>query len=168
MQIFREGLLDGRSIALSSAVAGEVRELLRSLGARLCELDPEVEGDEERTLAWARGAAPLDALVCGEAGAENRFLSETWAAVRAVGVEIFIPKRAGRIVLIAPNAADRSAAAALENLARTLSVEWARFGISAVAIDPGNSTADEELATLVAFLCSPAGGYYSGCRFDLS
>lgn len=167
MQIFREGLLEGRSIALSSAVAGEVRELLRSLGARLCELDPELEGDEERTLAWARGAAPLDALVCGEARAEDRFLSETWAAVRAVAVEVFIPKRAGRIVLIAPNA-DESAAAALENLARTLSVEWARFGTTAVAIVPGNSTADEEIATLVAFLCSPAGGYYSGCRFDLS
>lgn len=166
MQIFRQGLLAGSSIALSGTVADEVRELLRSLGARRCELDPELACDEERTSAWARGAAPLDALVRGEAGAEDRFLSETWTALRAVAVEVFIPKRAGRIVLIAPSA-DPSAAAALENLARTLSVEWARFGITAVTVVPGKSTTDEELATVVAFLCSPAGGYYSGARFNL-
>ena len=57
--------------------------------------------------------------------------------------------------------------AGLENLARTLSVEWARYGITAVAITPGTSTTDAELAELVCFLASPAGGYFSGCRFDL-
>jgi NAD(P)-dependent dehydrogenase (short-subunit alcohol dehydrogenase family) len=46
-------------------------------------------------------------------------------------------------------------------------VEWARFGITAVAIVPSAATTEEELATLVAFLCSPAGSYFSGCRFDL-
>ena len=59
------------------------------------------------------------------------------------------------------------ARAALENLARTLSVEWARFGITTVAVTPGAATSDDELARLVAFICSPAGSYFSGCRFDL-
>jgi NAD(P)-dependent dehydrogenase (short-subunit alcohol dehydrogenase family) len=58
--------------------------------------------------------------------------------------------------------------AALENLARTLSVEWARYGITAVALWPGADTTDAELAELACFLISPAGGYFSGCRFELS
>jgi NAD(P)-dependent dehydrogenase (short-subunit alcohol dehydrogenase family) len=62
---------------------------------------------------------------------------------------------------------DRASAAALENLARTLSVEWARFGITTVAVVPSATTSDHELAQLVAFLCSPAGAYFSGCRLDL-
>ena len=57
--------------------------------------------------------------------------------------------------------------AGLENLARTLSVEWARFGITTVAVVPGAGTSDDQLAQLIAFLCSPAGAYYSGCRVDV-
>jgi NAD(P)-dependent dehydrogenase (short-subunit alcohol dehydrogenase family) len=53
-------------------------------------------------------------------------------------IESHIP---GRLLFLAP-APDAgphapAARAALENLARTLSVEWARFGITAVAITPG-------------------------------
>ena len=55
--------------------------------------------------------------------------------------------------------------AALENLARTLSVEWARYGIRTTAVLPGDGASDEELATLVAYLASPAGDYFSGCAF---
>ena len=60
-----------------------------------------------------------------------------------------------------------AARAALENLARTLSAEWARYGITVTAIAPGRSTTDDEVASLVAFLTSVAGDYYSGCRFEL-
>jgi NAD(P)-dependent dehydrogenase (short-subunit alcohol dehydrogenase family) len=60
-----------------------------------------------------------------------------------------------------------AARAGLENLARTLSVEWARYGITAVAIWPGRHTTDAELAQLTCFLVSPAGGYFSGCRWEL-
>jgi NAD(P)-dependent dehydrogenase (short-subunit alcohol dehydrogenase family) len=77
----------------------------------------------------------------------------------------------GRLLLLAP-APDAgphapAARAALENLARTLSVEWARFGITAVAITPGTTTTPAELAELICFVISPAGAYFSGCRFDL-
>ena len=58
-------------------------------------------------------------------------------------------------------------ARALENLARTLSVEWARYGVSTVTIAPGARTTDEELSELVCFLVSHAGEYYSGCMFEL-
>jgi hypothetical protein len=43
----------------------------------------------------------------------------------------------------------------------------ARRGIRPVAIHPGATTSPAEVAELVAFLASPAGAYYSGCRFDL-
>jgi NAD(P)-dependent dehydrogenase (short-subunit alcohol dehydrogenase family) len=74
-------------------------------------------------------------------------------------------------VLISP-AADagphaEAARAGLENLARTLSVEWARYGITVTAMAPGASTTEAELTDLVCFVLSRAGDYFSGCRFDL-
>jgi NAD(P)-dependent dehydrogenase (short-subunit alcohol dehydrogenase family) len=79
--------------------------------------------------------------------------------------------RGGRIVYLAP-APDTgehapAACAGLENLARTLSVEWARYGITTVTIAPGAGTGAGEVATLVAYLASPAGAYFSGCLLDL-
>ena len=75
------------------------------------------------------------------------------------------------MVLLAPAAGAGTfapaAADALENLARTLSVEWARHEITAVMVAPGPGTTVQELATLVAFLVSEAGGYLSGCRIEL-
>jgi NAD(P)-dependent dehydrogenase (short-subunit alcohol dehydrogenase family) len=81
------------------------------------------------------------------------------------------PVAGGRIVLVGPRAGSGehagAAGAALENLARTLAVEWARFGVRAVAVARGPQTSDEDAAQLVAFLASAGGAYYSGCRFDL-
>lgn len=77
----------------------------------------------------------------------------------------------GKVVLVAPDPQAgehaRAAAAALENLARTLAVEWARFGVRATVIVPGPRTTDGELGALVAFLASAGGEYFSGCRFSL-
>ena len=76
----------------------------------------------------------------------------------------------GQLLLLAPPPGDAGAEAAragLENLARTLSIEWARHGIRPVAILPGAATEPEEVAELAAFLASPAGDYYSGCHFRL-
>jgi NAD(P)-dependent dehydrogenase (short-subunit alcohol dehydrogenase family) len=61
----------------------------------------------------------------------------------------------------------QSAQAGLENLARTLSVEWARYGVSAVMMAPGVGATETDLSTLVAFLVSEAGEYLSGCRLEL-
>jgi NAD(P)-dependent dehydrogenase (short-subunit alcohol dehydrogenase family) len=78
---------------------------------------------------------------------------------------------ARRIVYLAPapDAGEYAPAvcAGLENLARTLSIEWARHGIATVAIAPGASTPASEVAALTAYLASPAGAYFSGCLLDL-
>jgi NAD(P)-dependent dehydrogenase (short-subunit alcohol dehydrogenase family) len=60
-----------------------------------------------------------------------------------------------------------AARAGLENLGRTLSTEWARYGITLVTIAPGETTATGEVAALCAYLASPAGAYFSGCLLDL-
>jgi citronellol/citronellal dehydrogenase len=106
-----------------------------------------------------------------------RCLDEAWGITRAVATRGFIELQSGgRIVYVAPAAAGtptqedchaEAARAALENLARTLSIEWARYGINPVTIAPGASTAPSELAALVAYLASPAGAYFSGCLLDL-
>jgi NAD(P)-dependent dehydrogenase (short-subunit alcohol dehydrogenase family) len=104
-------------------------------------------------------------------------LDGAWEASHAVANAAFIePRRPGRIVYVAPpsgrgraaeGALAEAACAGLENLARTLSIEWARYEITAVAIAPGASTAGEEVAALCAYLASPAGAYFSGCLLDL-
>src|SRR5207245_2178300 len=77
----------------------------------------------------------------------------------------------GRIVLLAPRPGAgphaEAATAGIENLARTLSIEWARHSITAVAVAPGARTPAGELAAVTAYLLSPAGAYFSGCLLDL-
>ncbi len=98
-------------------------------------------------------------------------LDVAWNATRAVVGGAFLSSgRGGRIVYLAPPAdggehAD-AARAGLENLARTLSIEWARHGIGTVTIAPGVAMAGEA-AALTAYLASPAGAYFSGCLLDL-
>ena len=83
----------------------------------------------------------------------------------------FLAGEGGRIVYLAPSASggefSDAAGAALENLTRTLSVEWARHHVTAVTIVAGAQSAASEVAGLVAYLASPAGAYFSGCRLDL-
>jgi len=102
------------------------------------------------------------------AATPQQALDAAWDAIRAHALP---PGRTGRlIVLIAPPPGDAHAEATragLENLARTLSIEWARYGTRPVAILPDRDTGDDELAELVAFLASRAGAYYSGCAFTL-
>jgi NAD(P)-dependent dehydrogenase (short-subunit alcohol dehydrogenase family) len=165
MTLLREQLLAGRAVALDGARLGGVETLLDRLGARVEVI----------------GASPLDALVVscaaafGDGGAEGlqAALERAWTVVQAVTTEAMIEAGGGgKIVLIAPPAGAGelagAAAAALENLARTLSVEWARHRITTCAIVPAASGSDQALAELVGFLVSPAGDYFSGCRFDLA
>ena len=139
--ILRRGVLAGVRVAASGTVAARLVEL----GAELVTESPDV-------------------LVFEGAGEVPAVLDEAWDAIRG-GL-----RDDQLIVLIAPPPGDAHAEAAragLENMARTLSIEWARRGIRPVAIAPGRTTSPAEIAELVAFLASPAGAYYSGCRFDL-
>ena len=138
--ILRPGLLAGLRVAAAGPVAD-----------RLVELGAEPSGSPD--VLVFEGSAQVPAT-----------LDEAWDAIRA-GL-----RDDQLIVLIAPPPGDAHAEAAragLENMARTLSIEWARRGIRPVAIAPGRATSPAEIAELVAFLASPAGAYYSGCRFDL-
>jgi NAD(P)-dependent dehydrogenase (short-subunit alcohol dehydrogenase family) len=182
MSLLREELLAGRAVALAGGVSDVVRERLEKLGARVnaFELDVERALAEEGVGDWARARSPLDALIYdageafGEGGADGllRPLEQAWTAVREVASGTLIPAgRGGKVVLLAPRATSGPFAqvvrAALENLARTLSVEWARYGITVTMIAPGARTADEDVAEVVGFLMSVAGDYFSGCRFSM-
>jgi NAD(P)-dependent dehydrogenase (short-subunit alcohol dehydrogenase family) len=103
-------------------------------------------------------------------------LELSWNATRALANAAFLPdSHGGRIVYLAPppDAGEHSEAAraGLENLARTLSIEWARHRITPVVIAPGVASGGignaSEVAALTAYLASPAGSYFSGCLLDL-
>ncbi len=184
---FAPELLAGRRLAITG-VGGRrdgddhavISERLAALGARVDALGADVLANEDSAAGWARDRVPLHGLVCdtapafGEGGADalRTVMEDTWRAVRAIASGALIDSPdPGRLVLIAPRPGSgphaAAARAALENLARTLSVEWARHAITAVALCPGEDTTDHELAELVCFLVSPAGGYFTGCRFEL-
>jgi len=194
-QLLRAGLLDGVTVALAAgaeegagSVAGRVRSLATGLGARVEEIpiragqsaEAEEAAVEELVGAALARAGSLQALVLdgaslfGEPDGRDALiacLASAWNASRATArLALLGGHGGGRIVLIAPRAGREHAAAAaagLENLARTLSIEWARHGVTTVALAPAAETSEEDLATLACYLLSPAGAYFSGCLMDL-
>ena len=144
-EVLRPGVLAGVRVA---GAGGAVAARARALGADLV-----ADGE-------------IDVLVWDGTGLGGRAaLDGAWDAIQPA-VEGPLAG-GGLIVLLAPPPGDAHAEAAragLENMARTLSIEWARLGIRPVAVLPGEPG---EVAELVAFLASPAGAYYSGCVFDL-
>ncbi len=162
MTVLREQLLVGTTVALRGSVPVAVRDALGQLGAA-------VDGERPRVLVYDAGRAFAD----GEQDGLRAGVDGAWDAILAVAVGWTAPESGdgGKVVLIAPRrSAGRFAAAAvaaLENLARTLSVEWARYGITTTVIVPRAESSDAEIAELVCFLASCAGDYFSGCRFEL-
>jgi hypothetical protein len=168
--VLRPALLD--AVALLLAAADPPSRFGEAVIARAAELRATVDrvvvdptGDE---------VAPRDADVVVWDGASlagpRDVLDGAWLALRPAAGAWIADERPGLLLLLAPPPCDAGAEAAragLENLARTLSIEWARHGIRPVAILPGEATEAEEVAELAAFLASPAGDYYSGCAFRL-
>jgi citronellol/citronellal dehydrogenase len=125
----------------------------------------------------------------------------TWQMTHAAATKAFIPQGSGKVISITvsphmgfPGMVHTGAArAAVENMTRTLSVEWARFGIrlAAVAVGQfdtetlrtkypkaivdnvagtvplGRLGTEDEMAWLMAYLASPAGDFFSGCVLTL-
>lgn len=154
-EVLRPGVLEGVRVRVVGA--GPFGE---AVGTRFSALGASTDGPADALIVDAAAMFAAAAGVDAVRGA----LDGAWAAIQ--------PEASGAklIVLLAPPPGDAHAEAAragLENLARTLSIEWARLGIRPVAIHPGAATPAEEVAELTAFLASPAGAYYSGCRFDL-
>jgi hypothetical protein len=177
MTAFRSQLLAGHAVALAGRSAA-VADALARLGARVQRVG-ELPADEDRLGEWARPhgfqAVVFDAAEAfGEGGRDGlRAATErAWAAVREVATGSLIPgESSGKVVLIAPRPDAgpfaEAARSALENLARTLSIEWARHRVTATMIAPGPRTTDAQLSELVCYLISPGGDYFSGCRVSL-
>ena len=130
MPILRDNLLAGRRVA--GNVSSELRDVLTALGADLAE-------PGQATDALVHDAR--DEFDDGGPAALQMALEATWEAVAQTASTALIPSgRGGKIILIAPeDAAGIHAAparAAVENLARTLSTEWARYGITTTALTP--------------------------------
>ena len=128
--------------------------------------DVDPAGEE----AAFEGAADVLVFDGSEIGGMQAVLDGAWLTVRPVARGAMIDHGGGLSCCSrrGPGAPEAEAArAGLENMARTLSVEWARFAVRPVAILPGAATSPAEVAELVAFLASPAGEYYSGCAFTL-
>jgi NAD(P)-dependent dehydrogenase (short-subunit alcohol dehydrogenase family) len=165
--ILRDGLLAGQAVALGAGVRAPVRDLLLSLGATVHE-------PQAAAAAHVRALVHHAGATFGAGGEQGLLdaLEQAWSDVAAVANEALIgSSQGGKIVLIAPRAGagDHADAArdGLENLARTLSVEWARYGITTTAIVPAAAACEQDVALLVAFLLSPAGDYFSGCRLEI-
>lgn len=125
----------------------------------------------------------------------------TWNMTHACAEKAFIPAESGKVVSVTlsphngmPGMVHSGAArAAVENMMKTLSVEWSRFGIRLCAVAPGqiathtlktkypkqmvDSLADtvplgrlgepEEVAWLITYLASPAGDFFSGTTITI-
>jgi citronellol/citronellal dehydrogenase len=125
----------------------------------------------------------------------------TWLMTHAAATKAFIPQRSGKVVSVTltphhgmPGMVHSGAArAAVENMMRTLAIEWARFDIKLCAIAAGQFETEtlrtkypkvvvdnvsrtvplqrlgqpEEMAWLVAFLASPAGDFFSGAVLSI-
>jgi citronellol/citronellal dehydrogenase len=125
----------------------------------------------------------------------------TWLMTHAAATKAFIPQGGGKVLSVTlsphngmPGMVHSGAArAAVENMMRTLAVEWARFGIKTVALAAGQFATEtlltkypqvvvdnlersipigragrpEEMAWLVAYLASPAGDFFSGTTITI-
>jgi citronellol/citronellal dehydrogenase len=125
----------------------------------------------------------------------------TWLMTHAAATKAFIPQRSGKVVSVTisphngmPGMVHSGAArAAVENMMRTLSIEWARFNIRLCAVAAGQFDTEvlrtkypkpvaenvhrtvplqrlgtpEEMAWMIAYLASPAGDFVSGAVLTL-
>src|SRR5947209_9255966 len=172
-EVLRDGLLAGTAV-LAAPGTGAAQACAR-LGADVRALEADLLDE----VAVEAAVAPCQALVVdagglfGAGGPEGlrAALDGAWCAMRATVNASFLGAGSGKIVLVAPRPGAGEHAEALragvENLARTTSVEWARYAITPTAVLPGPQTADAELAEVVAYLVSPAGDYFAGCVLAL-
>jgi NAD(P)-dependent dehydrogenase (short-subunit alcohol dehydrogenase family) len=179
LDVLRPGVLEGLTICVAGGGA-PLRARVEQLGAMVVVPGAGLD-DEDAVAAEVATLGRIDVLVvdaatpfttagAGMAGLRAA-VDGSWNAVRAVvnagwaddGVA------GGKVVLVAPRAGAGEHAtavgAALENAARSLSIEWSRFGVRVTAVVPGTGAGEAEVAELVAFLASPAGDYFSGCAF---
>jgi citronellol/citronellal dehydrogenase len=178
-EVLRNAVLEGLAVCVAGG-GDEAAVRCAALGAAVTRLDADL-ADEDAVASAVAALGRIDVLVCdaapafaaGGAGVAGlrAAVDGAWNAVRAVVNAAWADGTdGGKVILLAPPADAgphaTAAGAALENAARTLSVEWARLGVRVVALRPGADRATEA-AELIAFLASPGGDYFSGCAFHL-
>jgi citronellol/citronellal dehydrogenase len=185
LDVLRPGVLEELTLCVVGDGAAE-RERAAALGARVVTVDGDL-ADEDAVAVAVGALGRIDVLVVDAASAFvaagggmaglRRAVDDGWNVVRAVVNASWVTEgesggeaaNGGKVIFLAP-AADagehaNAVGAALENAARTLSVEWARFGVRITAVRPRKGASADERAELVAFLASPAGDYFTGCSF---
>ena len=194
--------LGGRADAIACDIRDEdaVLELVEGVLERHGRLDVLVNN------AGGQFLAPAEAISAkGFRTVTELNIQGTWNMTYAVATKAWIPgaggeaagsDSGGKVISITlsphngmPGMVHSGAArAAVENMMRTLSIEWSRFGIRCVAVAPGQIATEtlktkypkqmvdnlastiplgrlgepEEVAWLVAYLASPAGDFFSG------
>ena len=183
----------GRADAVPADIrdAEAVAELIDGTLERHGRLDVLVNNAGGQFLSPAESISPKGFRTVVELNVQG-----TWQMTHAAATKAFIPQRSGKVVSVTvsphhgmPGMVHTGAArAAVENMMRTLSIEWARFGIRLCAVAAGQFDTEvlrtkypeevsenvartvplgrlgteDEMAWLVAFLASPAGDFFSG------
>jgi citronellol/citronellal dehydrogenase len=173
-----------------------VERLLDGVLERHGRLDVLVNNAGGQFLAPAESISPKGFRTVIELNVQG-----TWLMTHAAATKAFIPQGGGKVLSVTlsphngmPGMVHSGAArAAVENMMRTLAVEWARFGIKTCALAAGQFATEtlltkypqvvvdnlersipigragraEEMAWLVAYLASPAGDFFSGTTITI-
>jgi citronellol/citronellal dehydrogenase len=168
-------------------VAAFVDRVADELGA--CELLINNAGGQFPTPAEALSPNGWNAVI-------RNNLNGTFYMTREVAARLMIPQTGGRIVNVIANVErgfpgmvhTGAARAGVENMTKTLAIEWARHGITVVAVAPGivrssgtrqypeallelgrqatpvkRLAGEEEIAQILVFLASKAASFITGC-----
>jgi citronellol/citronellal dehydrogenase len=188
----------GRGEAVATDIRDEeaVERLVEGVIERHRRLDVLVNNAGGQFMSPAEAISPKGFRTVIELNVQG-----TWNMTHAAATKAFIPQRSGKVISVTisphhgmPGMAHSGAArAAVENLTRTLSVEWARFGIKLCSIAAGQFDTEvlrtkyprqvsenvartvplgrlgtpEEMAWLIAYVASPAGDFVSGAVLTL-
>jgi NAD(P)-dependent dehydrogenase (short-subunit alcohol dehydrogenase family) len=183
----------GRADAVPTDIrdAEAVAELIDGTLERHGRLDVLVNNAGGQFLSPAESISPKGFRTVVELNVQG-----TWQMTHAAATKAFIPQRSGKVVSVTvsphhgmPGMVHTGAArAAVENMMRTLSIEWARFGVTLCAVAAGQFDTEvlrtkypkevsknvartvplgrlgteDEMAWLIAFLATPAGDFFSG------
>jgi citronellol/citronellal dehydrogenase len=180
------------SVAMDIRDAAAVEALVDGVLERHGRLDVLVNNAGGQFLSPAEAISPKGFRTVIELNVQG-----TWQMTHAAATKAFIPQGGGKVVSVTlsphngmPGMVHSGAArAAVENMMRTLAIEWARFDVKLCAVAAGQFGTEvlrtkypkqvaenvqrtvplqrigepEEMAWLVAYLASPAGDFFSGC-----
>jgi citronellol/citronellal dehydrogenase len=183
----------GRAEAVPMDIREEdaVEQLFEGLLARHGQVDVLVNNAGGQFLSPAEAISPKGFRTVVELN-----VTGTWLMTHAAATRAFIPQRAGKVISVTlsphngmPGMVHSGAArAAVENMMRTLAVEWSRFNIRLCAVAAGQFDTEtlrtkypreivenvsrtvplgrlgteSEMSWLIAYLASPAGDFFSG------